>query len=33
MGKLLQRLQDPARSGVYRVERADEKLHVQKIGK
>lgn len=26
MGKLLQRLQDPARSGVYRVSRADEIL-------
>jgi hypothetical protein len=26
MGKLLQRLQDPARSGVYRVERSDEVL-------
>src|SRR5215510_9162043 len=32
MGKLLQRLQDPARSGVYRVERADEVLDAARSG-
>ena len=33
MGKLLQRLQDPARSGVYRVERADEVLDATRAGR
>jgi hypothetical protein len=32
MGKLLQRLQDPARSGVYRVERPDEVLDATRGG-
>jgi hypothetical protein len=32
MGKLLQRLQDPARSGVYRVARADEVLDATRGG-
>jgi len=33
MGKLLQRLQDPARSGVYRVERPDEVLDATRGGR
>ena len=33
MGKLLQRLQDPARSGVYRVERPDEVLDATSGGR
>jgi hypothetical protein len=33
MGKLLQRLQDPVRSGVYRVARADEVLDATRGGK
>ena len=32
MGKLLQRLQDPARSGVYRVARPDEVLDATRAG-
>ena len=32
MGKLLQRLQDPARSGVYRAARADEVLDAVRAG-
>ena len=32
MGKLLQRLQDPARSGVYRAARADEVLDAARAG-
>ena len=32
MGKLLQRLKDPSRSGVYRVEHADEVLDATKGG-
>ena len=33
MGKLLQRLQDPSRSGVYRVERPDEVLDATSGGR
>ena len=33
MGKLLQRLQDPARSGVYRVARPDEVLDSMRAGR
>ena len=33
MGKLLQRLQDPARSGVYRVARPDEVLDASRGGR
>jgi len=33
MGKLLQRLQDPARSGVYRVTRPDEVLDATRAGR
>ena len=33
MGKLLQRLQDPARSGVYRVARPDEVLDATRAGR
>ena len=33
MGKLLQRLQDPSRSGVYRVERPDEVLDATRGGR
>ena len=33
MGKLLQRLQDPVRSGVYRVERPDEVLDATRGGR
>ena len=33
MGKLLQRLRDPARSGVYRVARPDEVLDATRTGR